>query len=68
MRAGRRAVSLILDKQVRGLRMRPGAQLVVQLTRRDGVRKVFTFTARANKPPKQTRRCVAPRRGGVASC
>jgi hypothetical protein len=67
-RAGARAVSLILDKQVRGLRMRPGMQLIVRVTRGDGVRKVFTFTARANKPPKQRTRCTAPGGGRVARC
>jgi hypothetical protein len=67
-RAGRRAVSLILDRQVRGLRMQPGAQLIVRVTRRDGVRKLFTFTARAGKPPKQRTRCRAPRGGRVARC
>jgi Ca2+-binding RTX toxin-like protein len=67
-RAGRRAVSLILDKQVRGLRMQPGQQLIVRVTRGDGVRKFFTFTARANKPPKQRTRCSAPGGGRVARC
>jgi Putative metal-binding motif/RTX calcium-binding nonapeptide repeat (4 copies) len=67
-RAGRRADVLILDKQVRGLRLRPGMRVIVRITRRDRVRKIVTFTARANKPPKQRRRCVAPRGGRVASC
>jgi Ca2+-binding RTX toxin-like protein len=67
-RAGRKADVLILDKQVRGLRMRPGMRLIVQMTRRDDVRKIVTFTARANKPPKQSARCVAPGGGRVAQC
>ena len=32
-KAGRRADSLILDKQVRGARLRPGARLIVRVTR-----------------------------------
>jgi hypothetical protein len=67
-RAGRRANALILDKEVRGLRLRPGMRVIVRITRRDRVRKIVTFTARANKPPKQRRRCVAPNGGRVASC
>jgi hypothetical protein len=67
-RAGRRADSLILDKQVRGQRLRPGATLTVQIRRADGVRKIVAFTARANKPPKQRTRCRAPGGGRVARC
>ena len=67
-RAGRGAESLILDKQVRGQRLRPGARIIVTITRADGVRKTFTFTARANKPPKQRTRCDAPGDGKVARC
>jgi hypothetical protein len=67
-RAGRKAESLILDRLVRGLKLRPGAKLTVRLTRRDKVRKTVTFTARAGKFPKQKTRCSAPRNGRVARC
>jgi hypothetical protein len=67
-KAGRRAESLILDKQVRGQRLRPGARISVRITRADGVRKTITFTARANRPPKQRTRCDAPGDGKVARC
>ena len=67
-KAGRRADSLILDKQVRGQRLRPGARLSVRITRADGVRKTVTFTARANRSPKQRTRCKAPGDGRVARC
>jgi Putative metal-binding motif/RTX calcium-binding nonapeptide repeat (4 copies) len=67
-RAGRRADSLILDKQVRGQRLRKGARLSVRITRADGVRKTVTFTMRPNRAPKQKTRCKAPRNGRVARC
>jgi hypothetical protein len=67
-RAGRRADSLILDKQVRGTKLRPGDRLTVQMRRADRVRKIVTFVARANKPPKQRTRCAAPAGGRVARC
>jgi hypothetical protein len=67
-RAGRRAESFILDRQVRGSRLRPGDRLTVQMRRADGVRKTVTFVARANKPPKQQTRCSAPQGGKVARC
>ena len=67
-RAGKRAESLILDRLVRGQRLRPGAKLAVRITRRDGVRKTVTFTARSGRSPKQRTRCVAPAGGRVARC
>jgi hypothetical protein len=67
-RAGRRAESLILDRLVRGTKLRPGAKLTVRMTRRDGVRKTVTFTARAGKFPRQKTACKAPRNGRVARC
>ena len=67
-KAGRRADSLILDKQVRGARLRPGARLIVRVRRADRVRKTFTFTMRAKRSPKQRIRCNAPGAGKVARC
>jgi hypothetical protein len=67
-RAGRRAVSLILDRLVRGQRLRPGARLAVRVTRRDGVKKTVTFTVRAGRFPTQKTACTAPGDGKVARC
>jgi Ca2+-binding RTX toxin-like protein len=67
-KAGRRADALILDEQVRGQNLRPGARLIVRVTRADRVRKTFTFTMRANRSPKQAIRCDAPGNGRVARC
>ncbi len=67
-RAGKRAESLILDRLVRGQRLRPGAKLAVRITRRDGVRKTVSFTARSGRSPKQRTRCAAPAGGRVARC
>jgi hypothetical protein len=67
-RAGRKAESLILDKLVRRLELRPGARLSVRMTRRDGVRKTVTFTMRSGRSPKQKTSCKAPGNGRVARC
>ena len=60
--AGAKAESLILDRQVRGQRLRPGARLTVRITRADGVRKLVTFTMRKGKAPRSKTRCKAPPR------
>lgn len=67
-RAGKKAEALILDKRVRGLKLRPGAKLAVRMKRRDGVAKIVTFTARSGRFPKQKTRCDAPNGGKVARC
>ena len=68
-RAGKRAESLILDRLVRGQRLRPGAQLAVRITRRDGVRKIVTLH-RAVRQVAEAARPAAwrPAGGRVARC
>jgi hypothetical protein len=67
-RAGRRADSLILDKDVRGQRLRSGASLAVAITRADRVRKTVTFTMRRGRAPTQRTRCTPPPGGQLGRC
>ena len=57
---------LAYGKRFKGARLKPGARVVVRITRADGVGAKSTFKMRAAKPPKRKLRCFTPR--GRTAC
>jgi hypothetical protein len=59
---------MVLDRFVRGLRLRNNARLAVDVIRPDGVVKTIRFKARADRNPSQLIRCATPGNGPIAGC
>jgi len=57
---------LAYGKRFKGARLKPGARVVVRITRADGVGAVSRFKMRAAQPPKRRLRCFDPVRGRTA--